>query len=372
MSATDFGQMQSERAAAWGHAAYEVFRDNFYLERLTGKGEGNVIERIDELTRTKTGEDHAMIHLIDDLKGGGVVGDNTLDGRERELSASWQKIEIDQLRNGVINKGRMADQRSVIQFRRPAKDKLGRWLADTMEDLGILTLSGISYAFNTDGSARATPEGQDELTELLFASDVAPPSANRHFRWDATTGLEAGDTTQVAAADVPTYNMLIDVAAEADTRGLKRIKRGGKEYFIFMVHTKTMARLFKDPDFRSVIVGADVRGEGNAIFSGAIVTMHGLVIHPYRRTYNTLRATTKWGAGDAIDGTRSLLLGSQALALADLHHDTPEWDEEYKDYKNRRGIAVGKMFGYLKPQFPSAYDGGSLEDFGVMAVDHAI
>jgi N4-gp56 family major capsid protein len=369
---TDFGRLQPERALDWGHAAFEVFRDNFYLERLTGKGEGNVIERIDELTRTKTGEDHAMIHLIDDLKGGGVVGDNTLDGRERELSASWQKIEIDQLRNGVINKGRMADQRSVIQFRRPAKDKLGRWLADTMEDLGILTLSGISYAFNTDGSARATPEGQDELTELLFASDVAPPSANRHFRWDATTGLEAGDTTQVAAADVPTYNMLIDVAAEADTRGLKRIKRGGKEYFIFMVHTKTMARLFKDPDFRSVIVGADVRGEGNAIFSGAIVTMHGLVIHPYRRTYNTLRATTKWGAGDAIDGTRSLLLGSQALALADLHHDTPEWDEEYKDYKNRRGIAVGKMFGYLKPQFPSAYDGGSLEDFGVMAVDHAI
>lgn len=369
MSATDFGQQQTARRANWGHAAYEVFRDNFYLERLTGTGEGNVIERIDELTKTKSGEDHAMIHLVEDLRGGGVVGDNQLADREVELSSAWQKIEIDQLRNATVDKGRMANLRSVLNFRRESKDKLGRWLADTLEDLSILTLSGIDYSFNTDGSARLTPAGQDDLTDLLFATDVSAPSANRHFRWDAASGLEAGDTTAVAANDVPVYNMLVDIAAEADTRGLKRIKRGGKEYFILMVHTKTMARLYKDADFRSVIVNADSRGEGNAIFSGAVVTMHGLVIHPYRRTYNTLRATTKWGAGNAIDGTRSLLLGAQALAMADL--DSPEWNEEERDFKNRRAIAISKMFGLLKPQFPSAYD-GTVEDFGVMALDHAI
>lgn len=370
---TDFGRMQPQRALDWGHAAYECFRDNFYLERITGKGESNVIERVDELTTQKNGIDAAMIHLIDDLKGGGVVGDNQMEGREVELSASWQKIEIDQLRNAVANKGKMADMRSVLQFRRPAKDKLGRWLADTMEDLGILTLSGVTYATNTDGSARVTPVGQDDLTDLLFAADVKAPSANRWFRWSgnaATGALAAGDTTQIAATDLPCYNMLVDVAAEADTRGVKRIKRGGKEYFIFMVHTKTMARLQKDADFKSVLVNADVRGEGNAIFSGAMVTMHGLVIHPYRRTFNTLKATVKWGAGNAINGSRSLLLGAQALALADL--DTPDWEEEMRDYKNRRGISIAKMFGYLKPQFPSAYDGGSVEDFGVVAVDHAI
>lgn len=368
MSATDFGQQQEARRANWGHAAYEVFRDNFYLERLTGKGEGNVIERIDELTKTRNGEDHAMIHLVEDLRGGGVVGDNELTNREVELSSAWQKIEIDQLRNATVNKGKMADMRSVLNFRRLSKNKLGRWLADTMEDLSILTLSGISFAYNTDGSARETPAGQDDLTELLFAADVTAPSTNRHFRWDASTGLEAGDTTQVAANDLPTYNMLVDIAAEADTRGIKRIKRGGKEYFILMVHTQTMARLQKDSDFRSVLVGADVRGEGNAIFSGAAVTMHGLVIHPYRRTFNTLRASTKWGGG-AVDGSRTLLLGAQALAIADL--DSPDWEEEGRDFKNRQAIAIGKMFGLLKPQFPSAYE-GTVEDFGVMALDHAI
>lgn len=367
--ATDFGRQQTARRAAWGHAAYEVFRDNFYLERLIGTGEGHVIERINELTKNAAGEDHAMIHLISDIDGGGVVGDNQLEDREVELESAWQKIEIDQLRNAVVNKGKMADVRSVLSFRKVAKGKLGRWLADTMEDLGILTLSGISYAYKTDGSLRPTPAGQDDLTDLLFAADVTAPSANRHFRWDASTGLEAGDTTAVAANDLPTYNMLVDVAAEADTRGIKRIKRGGKEYFIFLVHTKTMARLQKDPDFKSVLVNADVRGEGNAIFSGAAVTMHGLVIHSYRRVYNTLRATTKWGAGNAINGSRSLLLGAQALALADL--DSPEWNEVKKDYNNRHGIGIAKMFGYLKPQFPSAYE-GTTEDFGVMAVDHAL
>ena len=369
---TDFGRQQPHRRHAWGHAAYEVFRDNFYLERLVGKGESAVIERVDELSKTKSGEDAAMIHLIADIKGGGVVADNQMEGRERELSAAWQKIEIDQLRNAVVNKGRMADLRSILQFRRPAKNKLGRWLADTMEDLGILTLSGVSYAYNTDGSLRATPDGQDDLTELLFAADVTAPSTNRHFRWDATTGLEAGDTTAIDPADVITYNALVDIAAEGDTRGLKRIKKGGKEYFILMVHTKTMAALHKDADFRSVIVNADTRGPENRIFSGAVVTMHGLVIHPYRRTFNTLRAASgsKWGGAGDVNGSRSLLLGAQALALADL--DSPEWDEEMRDYRNRRGIAISKMFGYLKPQFPSEYDDGSLEDFGVMALDHAI
>lgn len=88
--------------------------------------------------------------------------------------------------------------------------------------------------------------------------------------------------------------------------------------------------------------------------------------------FNTSGATNgnKWGASNAVNGTRSLLLGAQALALADL--GAPGWTEEGKDYGNRQAIVIDKMFGWLKPQFPSSYDGGSVEDFGLMAVDFAI
>lgn len=41
------------------------------------------------------------------------------------------------------------------------------------------------------------------------------------------------------------------------------------------------------------------------------------------------------------------------------------------NYDSSPGINVDKMFGLLKPKFYSIYD-KSVEDFGVLAVDHAI
>jgi hypothetical protein len=82
--------------------------------------------------------------------------------------------------------------------------------------------------------------------------------------------------------------------------------------------------------------------------------------------YSTTGATTKWGGG-AIQGTRSLFCGAQALGMADL--GAPEWDEKKFQYGSQVGINVDKMFGFLKPKFHSIYD-GSEQDFGVVAVDH--
>lgn len=44
------------------------------------------------------------------------------------------------------------------------------------------------------------------------------------------------------------------------------------------------------------------------------------------------------------------------------------WDEEKDDYSNRYGIAISKIFGFLKPQFYTQYSGGTTEDFGVLSL----
>lgn len=41
------------------------------------------------------------------------------------------------------------------------------------------------------------------------------------------------------------------------------------------------------------------------------------------------------------------------------------------EYDSSPGVNVDKMFGFMKPKFFSIYN-KSVEDFGVMAVDHAI
>lgn len=372
MGATDFGSMEPQKKLAYRLKAYEEFQEKFFFTKMLGKDGSSVIEHITELTKNAKGEAGAFFHLIPRLTGGGVVGDNELRGRERTLSAHWNRVNYDQIRNGVINKGKLSDQKSVIQFRRPARRSLSTWLADAWEDQAILTASGISFALNTDGSPRETPEGQDPWTDLEYAADVKPPSPNRHFRWDKDNGLVAGDTDAVAAEDVVTYDLLPMLKARAAMKRITPIVAGGKEYYILLVHEDTMARLYRDANFRQALVGADARGGNHKIFTGAHVTMNGLVIHPYARVFNTSGAASgsKWGQSGTVDGTRSLLLGSQALALADL--GAPDWEEEKPDYKNRLGIALAKMGGWLKPQFPSSYDGGSVEDFGLMAIDHAL
>lgn len=237
-----------------------------------------------------------------------------------------------------------------------------------MDQLAFLTMSGVSYSLRNDGAARSS----GAFASLAFASDVSAPTTNRHRRWDATSGLVAGDTTAVIAADTLTYAAMVDINTYAKTHYIKPLVSGGKEYYVVFVRPEGLAQLKKDADYqRAVITGQD-RGKDNPFFTGGIVTVDGLVFHEHRLVYNTKGATSgvsKWGAGSDIDGSRMLVCGSQALGFADL--GSPEWSEKWFNYDSSPGVNIDKMFGFLKPKFYSIYD-QSVEDFGVLAVDHAI
>jgi hypothetical protein len=49
----------------------------------------------------------------------------------------------------------------------------------------------------------------------------------------------------------------------------------------------------------------------------------------------------------------------------------PSWVEKKFQYDSMVGINVDKMFGLLKPKFYNV-NTGTVEDFGVLALDHAI
>jgi N4-gp56 family major capsid protein len=367
---TDLYGQQPYNKDAWGHKAYDEFVEQFFFTGMLGNGENAIIEHITELTKNNKGESGAWLHLVADVHGGGIVGDNTLENRERDLEASWIRANFDQIRNGMVTKGRVSEQKSVINARKQFRKKMARWLAECMEDQAVLTASGISYAFNTDGSPRVTPANQDPWTDLAYAADVTAPTSNRHFRWDDSTGLEAGDTTQIATADVPKYNMIPEIEAKARTSRITPIRVGGEEYFLWLIHTNAMAKLWQNAEFRSVVVDGQVRGAGNPIFKGSKVTMNNLIIKPYNRTFNTLGAGSgsKWGGG-TVDGSRSLVMGAQALAMVDL--GAVNWEEDHRDFRNRWALAVDKMAGWLKPRFKDSHT-DTVEDFSIISVDHAL
>lgn len=365
MAYTALGAMQPEQKKAWVKESIRVFRENFFFNKFLGTSENSIVQHVTELKRTEKG-DRALIGLVADLQGTGVVGDNDIAGRYEALESSWIEIHTDQLRNGVKSKGRVDDQRSVFEFRKEARDKLAYWRANITEELMILTLSGISYAYQTNGAARGTSQ-QDALTDLEFAADVTAPTSNRHFAFNGTS-LVAGDTSAVTTGYVPKYGMIVDAMAEARTRGVKPLRIGGKDHYVYLCHPKTFARLKKDADFRDAVINAGERGANNPIFTGATVTMDGLIIHTNNRVYNTSGTATKWGSGNAVEGTRSLLLGCQALAYADIWGDA-SWYEGKDDDDAKDKITIGMYAGMRKPKFLSRLDSNTTQDFGVVALD---
>ena len=91
-----------------------------------------MVQHITELKKTEKGA-RAVITLLADLEGDGVVGDRTLEGNEESLKSYDQVIRIDQLRNANRHEGRMADQKSVVNFRENSRDKLSYWLSDRID-----------------------------------------------------------------------------------------------------------------------------------------------------------------------------------------------------------------------------------------------
>ncbi len=365
MAATNFAGLNSKQKIVWSRDTWSATRDRMFVKRFIGTGENSMIQRITELTKSEKGE-RVLMQLVADLVEDGVIGDNQREGNEEQLMNYEQEITIDLISHQVKNKGKLADQKTVIRFREHARDKLAYWLANRIDQLVFLTLSGISYAYYNNGKPRVN----SPFPNLSFAADVSAPSAKRHLRWDATLGLQPGDTTAVTTDDKITYATIVDALAYAKDHYVKPLMAEGKEYYNALVRPGTLAQLKKDPDFQRAVTQAYPRSKDNPWFTGATVTVDGLVFHEHRLVFNTTGAASgsKWGSGGTVDGTRTLICGAQALGMADL--GSPEWDEEYFDYKSKQGISIDKMFGLLKPKFYSIYD-DSVEDFGVLALDHA-
>lgn len=364
---TNFTLLTTEQKTVWSRDLWRYARNQSFIAQFLGDGPNATIQHIKELTKTEKGA-RAVMTLVPDLEGDGVVGDNTLKGREEQIKAYDLVVRIDQMRNANKSKGRMADQKTIVKFRETSRDVLSYWLGDRIDQLAILTLSGVAYSLKNDGASRVG----SEFPQLEFAADVTAPSAGRRLRWDATAGalVASGATSAVTATDTPSWKMLVQAKAYAKTNYIRGIRKGGQETYDVIMHPNAMAKLKQDADYLAAVRHAQERGDKNPLFTGAVPTIDGLRIHEHRHVFNTLGTATKWGSGNNVEGNAVLFLGAQSMGMADL--GDPMWDEEEDDYGNNQGIAIGKILGFLKPQYITQYGAtgvaGTKQDFGSLVI----
>lgn len=376
MAMTNFARLGLQQRLAWGRRIWKAARNqSFILNHFTGDSEQSVVQRVTELTETAKGTSEAVFTLVPDLEGDGVVGDNQLEGNEEELKAMDQTITFDQIRNANRLEGRMADMKSTVRFRETSMNVLRNWLAQRLDELAFLTLSGVSYQYKTNGALRVG----SQFPLLDFAADVTAPTANRHFRWDIVTGLEPAGTNLIEATDLPNWDMITELKAYAEEHYIRPVKtEDGIEIYTLFLHPRQMAALKRDTKFIEAMKFARERGQSNILFKGtgmggtaSGVYIDGVNIVTYRNVFNTVGAASgsKWGAAGDVNGARALLVGAQALTIADI--GVAKWVEKDFDYDNSPGISIAKLIGFKKPVWRSAYT-GTVEDFSVIAIDTAI
>jgi N4-gp56 family major capsid protein len=255
---TNFGALTQEQKTVWSMDLWKQARNQSFINKFLGKGPNSMIQHITELKKSEKGA-RAVITLLADLTGDGVAGDRALEGNEEAMQSFDQVIRIDQLRHANRHEGRMADQKSIIEFRGNSKDVLAYWLADRMDQLAFLSLAGVGYNKTNRGANRI---GSD-LPFLEFAQDITAPSANRRLRWDGTAKslVVGGATSAVTTADTPTWNMLVQLKAYAKDHYIRGIKEdGGEETFHVFLTPQAMAKLKLDQTFMLNLRHAQPRG----------------------------------------------------------------------------------------------------------------
>ena len=364
---TNFALLTNEQKTIWSKDLWKQARNESFINSFLGNGPKSLVQHITELKQSEKGA-RAVITLLADLTGDGVAGDRALEGNEEGMQTFDQVIRIDQIRNANRHEGKMADQKSVVDFRGNSKNLLSYWLGDRIDQMAFLTLGGVSYSRTNNGKLRV---GSD-MASLEFAADVSAPSTNRRMNWNATTKVLSanGATTSVAATDYPTWNMFVQLKAYAKDRYIRGVgSEGGDEVYHAFLTPQAMARLKQDNDYMLNLRHSQERSKNDTLFSGSSVRIDGIHLHEFRHVPNVSAATSgvdKYGAGFNINGCQVLFCGAQALGMADI--GAPEWNEKGFDYDNSQGISCGKILGFLKPKFASIYENGAVEDFGAISV----
>jgi N4-gp56 family major capsid protein len=369
MALTNFAALTTEQKTVWSKELWKNARNMSFINKFLGDGPNALVQHITELRKDEKGA-RAVITLLADLTGDGVAGDRTLEGNEEAMQTFDQVIRLDQLRHANRHEGRMADQKSVVNFRSNSRDVLAYWLSDRIDQLAFLTMAGWAYSLRTNGATRV---GSD-FPFLEFGADVTAATPLRRLRWDQTGTVGEGvlinnaATIDVTAVDIPCWNTLVQLKAYAKDHYIRPLNEdGGEESYHAFLTPLAMSRLKNDPNYMQNLRHAQQRDQKNPLFTGSTVKVDGIYLHEYRHVPNTvgMASGSKWGAGGAVDGCVLLFAGAQALGMADI--GAPEWNEKGFDYDNQQGISVGKILGFLKPKFGNIYENNAVEDFGIIS-----
>ena len=325
----------SLEVSRWKKELFTQAKANTYMSRFFG-GSNAAVHVLTDLKGDK-GKD-VTFGLKMKIEGSGITGDNTLAGNEVAIDTYTQTVTLDQLRQGVLSKGKMADKKVLIDFRMEALESLKIWFAETMEKDLIDTLSGATGTLSAGVNSATWAFGDNTYTVWNDNGTIK-------------TTTPAADLA--AAQDVITPELISSAVARAKLANPKfrPIRAGGKDYYLLLVHPETAHELKNNSDWQSAQQNAMPRGTDNPMFTGALGMWDSVVVHEH----DLIQKVTV----NSVNANRNLLLGAQAGVVA--FGGDHQWHEETVDRGNKLSISASIIYEMSKCTFNST-------DFAVMEV----
>lgn len=276
----------------WNAKLYMQAQREMFWAGLEGEeGSGMPVIRKDDLT--KEAGDVIHIQTLRNLTGSGVTGESTLEGNEEKLSLAQTDLTIDWFRHAVSITKRSKARINfdfVVQAAQPLLSKL---VAKKMDD----------DMFTKFGTA----------TTAIFAGDAT-----------STATIDASDTLSTGTLDkIKTY---------LGSRNAMPLSGGnGKTYFGIVIHEYDAYNLRRDTAWQQAQRDANIRGEENPIFTGAMGVYNGMIIY-----VNT-------GVANAANKSKCIAFGGESAFRG--YGMMPSFVSQLHDYGFEIGVGMEAIYG---------------------------
>lgn len=220
------------------------------------------------------------IQVTSALTGAGLSGDtaNNLEGNEENLTTSEIKVSPLLYRHAVrVN--RRANKKSILDLRAETEFRLAEW--------GMQKLDALRFA-NFTATALPSPLGGEAYTP----NDFGP---NTHVTKNT---IVAGDVLTVAALQQIKLKLVTNLA--------KPMMIDGFPMYALVTHPNATYQLKQEARYESWVRDAQVRGDSNPFFKGAIAVIDGMVIYEHV-------SVDRSNNGSAVPVATSLAFGENAF-----------------------------------------------------------
>ncbi len=358
----------------WDDQFFTEFVRTNRFAKYQGTNEMSMIHMKEDLTR-KPG-DRVTFAAARSL-GGGVSGNQVLEGNESELDTRSLTVAVTPIRNAVMVTD-WDEQKSAIDLRMAARPALKTWSMERWREDIITALKSIPNAAGVMVSWEAATAAErnawlvDNTDRVQFGQLVGNASSGV-----VATALATVDATndKLTAA---TLSMAKRRAQTARPRMQPIRVNGDEEWYVVFANPMSFRDLRNDPVITQAQRDALARGESNPLFTGGDLLWDGMIIReipemglPFAASATSVGQVggilADVGAGSTVDVGFNFICGAQALGAAWARRLKSTTDT--RDYGFRNGVGVAEIRGIEKLMFgKGANDRDDLVQNGVFTL----